>query len=127
MKLLFKKPFKNKRGVVALYIVFIISAITIVLIASVFAPMGVLFNTKMYAAGLQIMETANTSISNISDPVIKAEIQATIQSAYDAADNNIDVNAALFQYGWILVIGLVAVIVFMYTRSLIEVGGGGFV
>lgn len=118
---------KAKRGVVALYVVFIISAITIVLIASVFAPMGVLFNTKMYAAGLDIMSKANTSIANISDPTIKAEVQATIQSAYDAADNNIDVNAAIFQYGWILVVGLVAVVIFMYTRSLIEVGGGGFV
>lgn len=122
-----KKPFNNKRGVVALYVVFIISAITIVLISAVFAPMGVLFNTKMYAAGLDIMETANASIANISDPTIKAEVQATIQSAYNAADNNIDVNAALFQYGWILIIGLVAVIVFLYARSLVEYGAGGFV
>jgi len=121
------KLFNNKRGVVALYLVFIISAVIVVLISAVFAPMGVLFNSKMYAAGLDIMSKANTSINNITDPVIKAEIQATIQSAYDAADNNIDVNAAIFQYGWILIIGLVAVIVFMYTRSLIEVGGGGFV
>lgn len=122
-----KPLFNNKKGVVALYVVFIISAITIVLISAVFAPMGVMFNTKMYAAGLQIMETANESIANITDPTIKAEVQATIQSAYDAADNNIDVNAAIFQYGWILVLGLIAVIIFMYTRSLIEYGGGGFV
>jgi flagellar basal body-associated protein FliL len=118
------KLFKGrKKGMIALYITFIMIAIVIILLASVFAPMGVMFNTKMYQSGEFMMQKANVTASTISDPTVKAHIQNTIQGATDNIQNNIDINADIFKYSWIIVVGLVAIIIFMYARRIVEVQG----
>jgi len=116
---------KNKKGVVSIYLTFMIVSIIIVLIAAAFAPMGVLFNTKMFEAGEDILLRANDSIENIQDPNVKASVTENIGQAIEAADNNIEVNSDIFQYGWILVIGMAALVIFLFTRRLVETSGGG--
>lgn len=118
---------KNKKAVLSLYIVFFILAIVIVTITAVFAPMGVLFNTEMYKAGEDILLQSNKSISEISDTAVKAEVQAVIAEAKSDAQTNIEVNADLFQYGWILLISIVGIVLFIYARQLVEYGGGSLV
>lgn len=118
---------KNKKGQVALYIIFIISALFIVLIAAFFAPMGVRFNSEMYVAGEGLMLEANETIQRIQNDTVKNELQGIMDGALAATQNNISVNAHLFQYGWIFVIGLVGLIIFLYTRSLVEFRTGGIV
>ena len=117
---------KGKKANVTLYIVFIIFAILIVVIAGVFAPMGVLFNSEMYQAGEDILRRANDSIQGIGDSTVRARVTATLDSAFIASENNIDVNAGIFQYSWIFIIVLTALVIFIYTRSLSErrIGGG---
>lgn len=117
----------NKKAVVSMYIVFIIVAMVIILITAVFAPMGVLFNTEMYAAGEDILLRANESIQNINDAEVRAAVQDNVDNAFLAQENNIEVNANLFQYGWILILGLVALVIFLFTRRMVEMGAGGFV
>lgn len=117
-----RKPM-NKRGTVMLYITFMILAVIIVVIAAVFAPMGVLFNTKMYEAGEDIMLKANASISGINDATVRDHIQDTIQSGLSAQQNNIDVNGAIFQYGWVFVVIITGLVVFIFARRLVEYGG----
>lgn len=118
---------KSKKGQAVLYVYFFIAAIIIVTIAAVFAPMGVLFNSKMYTAGESIMLKAQDEISGIQDASVRASINETVQQALDAGQNNIEVNAAIFQYGWVFVLILTGLIVFLQTRRLVEVGAGGFV
>lgn len=89
--------------------------------------MGVLFNTKMYAAGEDILLLANDSIADINDPVVKASIYNITNTAFAASQTNIEVNADIFQYGWVLLICLVGLIIFMATRRSIEFAGGGFI
>ena len=121
-----KKRKKDKKGSVTLYVAFFITAIVIIAIASVFAPMGVLFNTEMYIAGEGILLDANDSIQNIQDPVIRAQVEATVQSALSQSVDNIELNSDIFQYSWIFVLILSAIMVFLYTRTLTEVNQGGF-
>jgi hypothetical protein len=111
-------------GQVSIYLAFIISAILIVVITAVFAPMGVLFNTRAYQAGEMIMLQANDSIYLIQDTEVRDRINATISASLSASENNIDINADLFQYSWILVIGLIGLVLFLYTRKLVEFQGG---
>lgn len=117
----------NKKANVTLFFAFTIAAIVIVVFAAILAPMGVLFNAEAYAAGEMILQNANESIQDISDPTVKASVEDSIQSAFDASQNNIDVNASIFQYGWILIIVLVALVVFLASRRLVEYGGTNFV
>jgi hypothetical protein len=117
----------SKKAQAVLFVYFFITAVIIVVIAAVLAPMGVLFNTKMYEAGEDILARAQADIDNIQDATVQGQINDTIDAALDAGQNNIDVNAAIFQYGWVFVLILTGLIVFMQTRRLIEVGAGGFI
>lgn len=106
-----------------LYITFMILALIIVVIAAVFAPMGVLFNTKMYAAGEGIMLKANSTISEINDSNVRSHVYQVINSGLAAQQNNIDVNAAIFQYGWIFLVVISGLVVFIFARRMVEYGG----
>lgn len=118
---------KNKKAVVSLYFAFLISAIIIILFAAIFAPMGVLFNTEMYKAGENILKQANNSIAGINDTAVRLSVQEAVDSGLLATEDNIKTNAALFQYSWLLVIGLTALIMFLITRRIVEYSGGGFI
>lgn len=118
---------RNKKGQAVLYVYFIITAIIIITIAAVLAPMGVRFNAAMYAAGEDILEDSKADIDSISDNSIRAQVNDTIYAALNAGANNIEVNAQIFQYSWVIVLILTVVVVFLNARRLVEVGAGGFI
>ena len=118
---------KAKRGQISLMLVFFITAILIVLIAAVLAPLGAQINVEFYAAGERILLEANDSIANINDSAVRAEVYSTIGDALDNQQTNIEVNAAIFKYGWVFVLVLACLVVFLYTRRLVEYGGSGFI
>jgi len=118
---------RNKKGVVGLYISFILFAFVLLTLAAIFAPIGVRFNTEMYKAGENILLQANSSIQDINDTVVKNQIEGIIDSAVTASTTNIEVNADIFQYSWVIFLVLGGIIVFLSARRLVEVGGGGFI
>lgn len=118
---------KNKKGSASLYVTLIISAIFIITLAAVLAPMGVLFNTEMYTAGEDILLRANESMNDIDNAEVRAALQNVTSVAQSTAQDNIEMNANFFRYSWIFVIALAALITFVYTRRVVEFQGGGFV
>lgn len=118
---------QNKKASITLYISFLIFAIVIIIITAVLAPMGVIFNTEMYLAGEKLLEDANESIQGISDATVKAQVQASLNEAKNAGANNIEINNNMFQYAWIIIIILVGLMIFLITRSLTEIQGGGVI
>lgn len=120
------RPIKkiNKKGSILIYMSFIITAILIVLIGAVFAPMGVLFNTKMYEAGEMILEQTQDDLDNIGNADVRAQINASINNAKASTLDNIEINNGLFKYSWILIVGVTALVLFILTRRLSEVNRG---
>ena len=117
--------FKRKKSQVAIYVAFIFTAIVIIMITDFLAPMGVLFNSQMYLIGEDLMLQGNESIKLIQDDDVRAAILGTMDKALLAQQNNIEVNADLFRYSWVFILGLTALVVFLFTRRLIATGGGG--
>lgn len=113
----------KKKAQLSIYFAFIIIAIAIIFIAAVLAPMGVKFNTMAYAAGENILLSANNSIAAIHNAGVKAELYNSTGQALGSIQNNIEVNNQIFQYSWILILGLTALIIFILTRRVVEVGG----
>lgn len=118
---------KFKKSQTTMYLMFLIAATLIILITAVFAPLGSLLSSQFYAAGEDILSQANDSINNITDAAVKAEIQSMIGEARNAQENNIEVTTSMFKYSWIFVIALAGIIVFLFTRRMVEYTGGGFV
>jgi len=121
------KTMKNKKGAVSMYLTFIILATIIIVITGVFAPMGVQFGTEMFLAGQDILDTANDSIMQINNDTIRSSILSSVSAANSAASTNIEVNANLFQYSWVFVIIITALVLFLVTRRAVEYGYGGFI
>lgn len=121
--MIFKK--KNKRGQAGLYVAFMFVAFIIIILAAIFAPMGVLFTTQLYAAGEEIFLDAQADLDNIQNATIRAALNSTMNAATTATTTNVEVLSATFQYGWILVLVLAGLVVYLLTRRLVEVGGGG--
>jgi len=117
----------NKKAQVTMYVVWFMAAIIILLVAALGAPMGVLFNSELYAAGEQILIDANSSIQNIQNDSVRTSVTDMVTQALDAQENNIEVNANLFQYSWVFVLILSGIVVFLFTRRTVEFGQGGFI
>lgn len=115
----------NKKSSVTLYLVFLVVGIMIILIAAFAAPLGILINTQLFLAGEQILDDSNSSIMSIKDANVRNSILGTVQSAKDNTENNIEVIGSMYQYAWVVFLVLTAIIIFLYTRSLVEVRGGG--
>lgn len=118
----FKRP--NKRGTVTLYFTFMVTAILVIAIAAFLVPTGIRLNSALYAAGDDIIADSMPDINSISDTATRTQLNETLTAARAAAANNIQVNADIFRYSWILVLGLTALVVFLFTRRLTEINQG---
>jgi len=118
---------KNKKAQVTIYLSGLIAMIIIVLVAGFVAPMGTRFTAEIINAGEQQLLRANESIQSIQNDTIREGVTGTISEAFDAGTTNIEVTTDMFQYLWVIVLAVVSLILFLFTRRIIEVGGGGFV
>lgn len=116
-----------KKAQVGIYVVFWITLTFIVIIAAVMAPIGIQFSTKMYEAGENIIIQSNDTLASIQDADARDRISDMYQSALGASENNIEVNTAMYQYGWVFAIVLSAFVLFIYTRRVVEYTGGGII
>lgn len=118
---------RNKKGQVSIFIVFMISVITVILIATVFAPFGAKMNTEFYVIGEKMILDQNKTLSKIQNLTVRNTLSDINSKALNSIQNNIEVNTAMFTYSWIFVISLSAMVVFLFTRRIIEFSGGGFI
>jgi len=115
---------KNRKGQISLYLVFIIAAIVGILVFAVFIPAGIEFTSAMFLEGQNIIIDSNETIAGISDATTRTAVQAVLTGASTSTTDHITILSNMFQYAWVLVIGLVALVIFVYTRRLVEYGGG---
>ncbi len=111
---------KNRKAQIGFLFAWFVMAMLIVVISSVLAPMGVLANVEFIQAGELILQQANESLQGIDDPTIRAAVNDSINEAFDSAQTNIDVNTDLFQYGWVILLILTAIMVYLVTRQTVE-------
>lgn len=117
--------FKSLKSQVSIYLIFMIAAIFIILITAVFIPFGVLFNTRIYAASEKMILDANDTTQSIENETVRSSMQTIFAGSLGNINNNIEVNNALFRYGWIIALIIIGITLFMFTRALIEVNKGG--
>lgn len=114
----------NKKAQLGLYFAFFVVAIIFVVISAVIAPVGVRINTEFYRAGENILLANNDSISEIQDAEIRESIQGINDGAVSAVEQNIEVNGALFQYGWVFLLVITAIGFFLFSRSTVGSDAG---
>lgn len=117
----------NKKGQVTQYLVFFGIALLIIVITSILAPMGTLFNTKLFTAGEGILQNAQSDVDSINDATIRDSVNESLQAALNAGETNITVNNSIFQWGWVAVLIVFFIMLFILTRRQVEVQQNGFI
>lgn len=115
---------KSKKSQITMYIFFILIACALIALAALVVPMGILFNSEMYAASEDIMLDANATIQTISDPNVKANLTSAFANSLAAAQNNIEIQNQIFKYSWIVVLAISAIVLFLNLRRIVEFGPG---
>lgn len=118
-----KKKIIDKKGVLSLYVVFIISAVFILLIAVVIAPLGANINAEFYAVGEDLLKDANVTYQKIDNLQVRSAVENSTADALDNTQFQIEFNNSVFQYSYLIFIFLLGTIVFLGARQLKEVGG----
>ena len=117
-----KKNKYLKPGVAGIFIAFIFISIVLIFLFAVGIPFLMAWNTQMYAAGEQIMSDSSiqSAIDSISDATMKAEIEGIFTVAKSSTADNVSILGFFYQYGWIIIIIITCLMLFMKTRVLVE-------
>jgi hypothetical protein len=118
--------FKNsKKGFIGVYIIFMVFSLLILIIAAVLVPLSIRMNTEFTAAGARIINSSIDKIDAIDDANIRTELRGAMTDAISASAQNIEIQAAIFQYSWIIIVVIMGLFLFLYTRQLVEYQQGG--
>lgn len=118
------------RGQASLYIVFLFLAFIIIIVGAIAAPIGARFSAEMFTAGANLLnDTRMNPVSQIDDPALRAQMEDLFDSATAAQSTNVEVSTGIYQYSWVIILILTAVVLFLVTRSLVAFSqrGGGVV
>lgn len=116
----------NKKGVVTIWIFAIILFMVLIFMGAIIAPIGGIFSSKMYSYGDKLIIDLNESLEDISDSSVRSGLHNITSSASSSQQFNIEVSTAWFKYSAIIAVFLTALVFFIATRQLSEVGGRVF-
>jgi transaldolase len=74
------------------------------------------FGTKMFIATLPMIEDANKAVQTIQDENIRANLTNIYNTEKEVVPTHIEISAAFFQYLWVIILVVVAMVMFIYAR-----------
>lgn len=113
----------NKKGNLSLFFVFIILASVLLFIGVFVAPMGSQLSTEMYIAGESIINSSANRVDMIENEEVKAGLNDLFDSAQGATNSNISITTNMFKYSAFILVLIVLIVLFLYSRRLVEYGG----
>jgi predicted PurR-regulated permease PerM len=111
---------RDNHASLAFAIAFFFLAAILIFFFAVGIPMLININVEFYAAGEDVLDSSLNVIDTIQDSSVKSQLQSSVQAAKDATTDNVDILSFFFQYGWIFLIVIVAMVMFMKARQSIE-------
>lgn len=111
----------NQKGSISFFIVFVALAVILLILFAAVIPLLIAFDTALYEGAEDIILDANKTAGNIQNAEIKASLQSSLQASTDTIPTQIDIMSNFFQYGWILVIVVIVLVLFMISRQTVEV------
>jgi len=84
-------------------------------------PLLININTELYKAGENLIGDTLSELENIQNSTIKQELSEALTNAKTSTLHNISVLSWFYQYSWVFIIIIVAMVIFMLARSTVEV------
>jgi hypothetical protein len=110
----------GERGSISLFMVFVSLSIVLLVLYSLIFPLLQQMNISFFESSESLLIDANATAAKISNPGIRSQLQATLQAEVDSVATQVDILGVFFQYGWIILILVVVLVLFMWSRQLVE-------
>ena len=114
------KKKKLQKGSVSYAVVFFYLAVVLVATFGFIVPMLMNFNVQIYDSAELSLNRAETTIAGIEDANVKAALQGTVDAAQGTLVTNETALSTLFQYGWVIILISISLILFLTIRSNVE-------
>ena len=115
----FKKKL-NEHGSVSFFIVFVTLSIVLLVLFALVIPLLTAINIEFFAAAEKILLDANATAAGFENEQIKAQLQESLGAQADSITTQVDILGTFFQYGWIIIIFAVLLVIFLATRETVE-------
>lgn len=118
----------NQKGQTSFFIVFIIGAIFFTLLFAIIIPSVINFNLKAYQSAEQLFDMAEETANKIQDANIKTAMLEMTDVSQSSIPTQTQILGEFFQWGWVITIFCIALVLFIITRKQVETQryGGGY-
>lgn len=113
----------NVKGSFSYFLVFVVLATMLVFLFAIGIPLLTLINTELYEAGEPMLDTAYSNAQLVQDADVKNAMLSNIDAQRNSIPDQIDVLSVFFQYGWLIIVVIIVLILFIASRRSIESGG----
>lgn len=113
---------RNEKGNVSLFFAFILIAIVGTMMFIILAPALQTFNLHIFEASEEIIQQNQAILPEIEDASYRADFNAILAEQLESQAFQIDVLGGLYKYGWIIILAIIALVYFLWTRQLVETG-----
>lgn len=110
----------NKKGSTSFFMIFVFLAVILLILFALVVPLIQYVNLNLYAAGEGILADANVVAAGIENDAIRAEMVDAIGAESSVIPTSVQALSVFFQYGWIIIIIMVMLVMFIYTRQSVE-------
>jgi hypothetical protein len=110
----------NKKGVFTYWLIFIFFTTLLLVLTAIFFPIATLEATEFYAAGAEIIQDSNSTISLIQNETVKLAIQDALTESQSAQQTNIEVYSGIYKYAWIIILSIITLLLFIQARRDVE-------
>ena len=120
-----EKLLERRKGFATLLILFIFVSLVLVVIFGFMTPVMIDFDTQIYLAGQDVM--TNIDVDAIQDESVKQQINQTLNESIASIPDQITILGFFHRYGWVVIIIIVFMILFVVARQWVEAERrGGF-
>jgi len=113
----------DERGSFSYFMVFVLLAVMLVFLFAIGIPLLMAVNSEFYAAGEPLLDRATVSANEVENAEVQAAMLSNIEAQRQSIPDQMEVLGVFFQYGWLIIIVVIVMILFMASRKTIESGG----
>ena len=113
----------RKKGQLAIAVIMVFIVVIVLFVSAIVSPLGIAMTTSAYQSSEYMLELSNQTAQQIQNPTIKAYVEQTVTDANNSTQDNLDLFEAMFKYGWVVLVFVIGLTGFLWTRRAVETGG----
>ena len=116
----------NNKGNFSFVVMFFIIAFGLSFLFIVVAPSLQKYNAAVFKAAEPIISDANAQAAGITNTSVRDQLVTLYNNQAENTTTQQDILSTMYQYAWLIIIVLSALVMFLFSRSLVETQTGRY-